>query len=408
MSSGAGVLSGRKELLSWLNGLCNADYPTVESLRDGAAYCTIMEAAVSRIAQNCIATQAVEARIAERRAEHAASLLSKVDWTGTIAVCENGNPSRDNVSVQQTCLHNIGLLSDILQKCVPASFKHTIDVDRLASGKLQDHVQLLRWLYQFMSKVLVQYSRASLQKKLKRTSGMVEGVKLNRTALLRSTQASITGVPPLSSPAQEKPLGLQITLQQSEKETGRDSYSCFEAPFSGESPRKDTTAAQAPEYHSGDARLWSASASKELNVANEKTVASYYTQGAVTIPVNNKSSLTQIRNEVEELEALALNLQEYHFHQLTQVTHTSDITQKAKYVPRREVRKYLAEKGFVPPPQTILSLQDLGGLLEERDVLAQRYAALDLLVSRTANSTLEDGQGPSRLLQNILDLLRPV
>ena len=35
---------GRNELLSWVNNVCQSDYPKIESLSDGVAFCLILDA----------------------------------------------------------------------------------------------------------------------------------------------------------------------------------------------------------------------------------------------------------------------------------------------------------------------------------------------------------------------------
>jgi hypothetical protein len=434
MALRSAALSGRKELLAWLNNLCNSAYPSVESLRDGAAYCTIIEAAISRIAQNCAATHSSEASMANSRAEQARIYLSKVDWSATAFVCEGGDPSLDPMPVRAACAHNMQLLQDLLHNCIPIEHRYSVEANRLASGKLQDHILLLRWLYAFMSKVLAHYSRKALKKKGELVAGAVEGVKLNRTALLRSNQvngvADRGGLSPAQPREQEAMHKFGPHSQYTDAARGVSNHSLPNGPSpppqfsqpkvteSLRSPSNDFRVEQSSRPHTQrddseesltKARSTGTSAAKAAAITNaadevlrEKVVHSHYTRGTIAIPQHFRETLVSLRNEVEEVEAIVLYVQEQHNYYLTRPNGGT-----AAYTPSAAVRSVERESQYKLDPYDTLSLEELGALLEERDALAQQYAALDAVVTAAHCRAQEAGKAMSPLLRDISDLLHP-
>lgn len=427
MSVRGATLSGRKELLQWLNSLCDAEYPAVESLRDGAAYCTIVEAAIGRIAQNCAAVQSPETPVATSRAEQAHAYLAKLDWSATPVVCEATDPSLDSVAVHDACLRNNGLLQDMLQDCVPPEYRTAVDTHRLAAGKLQDHVVLLRWLYTFMSKVLAQYSKKALEKRAGVVVGAVEGVRLNRTARLRSGQSGSTGphtarassarsrgppadlprsgdsIPPQSSSARQSPPqpSPRAGTHRDTREVGPGrSTSPPRTPprsgdFAGHTQEHGPASARTPRSSRDNATTpppAPISASAE-EVLRERTVHAHYTRGTITVPEAFRTTLVSMRNQVEELEGHVLRLHEFHNTNLTRRTAPS-----------------VGQGGGVSADsgdRVMLSLEELGELLEERDRLAHQYAAVDAIVSRVLEEARRRGTPVTPLLRDVVELLRP-
>ncbi|KAG5504438.1 hypothetical protein JKF63_04890 [Porcisia hertigi] len=436
------ALSGRKELLQWLNGLCNAEYPAVESLRDGAAYCTIVEAAVNRIAQNCAATQSSEAPASKSRADQARRYLEKLDWSATPAVCENADPSFDSVSLREVCFHNMRLLQSILQECVPTEHRNTVDTKRLASGKLQDHVVLMRWLFSFMSKILAQYSKKALEKKAGVVAGSVEGVKLNRTARLRSRQAlgsarqeargsahprdstidlmggESSGTPRLlhadRSPSRTS---LRENARRDRVASARNSNSPFRTLVrsnSGPTPAHasprgglpETDIVTSPPLHrptpETDLSKGQVSASAKEGL-HERTVHAHYTRGTMAVPDFFCTTLVSLRSEVEELEKQVLYAQECHNYYLTHRTSEEE----ADRVLSLAAAKYGQDTRLCHRGRETLSLEELGEQLEERDRLAQQYAAVDAVVTRALQSARIDSKQMSALLRDLLELIHP-
>ena len=429
------VLSGRKELLAWLNNLCNSTYPSVESLRDGAAYCTVVEAAISRIAQNCTATNSPDAPIANSCAKQARAYLNKVDWSATAFVCEGGDPSLDPMPVRTACAHNMQILQDLLHDCVPVEHLYTAEADRLASGKLQDHVLLLRWLYAFMSKVLAHYSRRALEKKGEVVAGAVEGVKLNRTALLRSGQVGASANRENHVPAQVREADAAQRHTSSSYHTDATkgpaartpSGSFPPTPRSPQSRAKDL--AQSPDHGSGEKNpshaykqrtdkgtLSAIPASSSSNrspaaatttrvtdeLPREKAVHSHYTRGTFTVPEHLRETLVDLRNGVEDVEEVVLYVQEQHNFYLTRPAHDA-----RTYTPSVAVQNAAGRTQFKLDARDTLSLETLGELLEERDALSQQYAALDAIIGRALQQTREQNKKVSPLLRDLADLLHP-
>ncbi|KAG5478720.1 hypothetical protein LSCM1_06124 [Leishmania martiniquensis] len=442
MPAGSAVLSGRKELLQWLNNLCDADYPAVESLRDGAAYCTIVEAAVSRIAQNCAATQSSEAPVTKSRADKARTYLAKLDWSATAAVCENVDPPLDSVSIRETCLHNMRLLQNMLQECVPSEHRNTVEADRLATGKLQDHVVLLRWLYLFMSKVLAQYSKKALEKKAGVVAGTVEGVKLNRTVRLRSRQASGSdcrearaGVPPREkkkhimveeSSATPRRMHADLSAPRTSPrertyhdrgEPARESDSLYRTPIEskdgpilantsprGVGPDADTrigTPLPCATPAAGPSKCHLSASAEE--VLRERTVHVHYTRGTIAVPEAFRTTLVGLRNEVEELEKQVLFAQECHNYHLTHRAGEKQAGRALSVV----AAKCGQDTRLCEEARETLSLEELGELLEERDRLAQQYAAVDAVVTRALELAKGQGKTIAPLLHDLVELLHP-
>ncbi|CAJ1008731.1 hypothetical protein Q4I28_004044 [Leishmania naiffi] len=442
MSTKSAAFSGRKELLQWLNNLCNAEYPAVESLRDGAAYCTVVEAAVSRIAQNCAAIQSSEAPVTKSRADQAHVYLVKLDWSATAAVCESADPALDSVSIREVCLHNMRLLQNMLQECVPAEHRNTVDTNRLATGKLQDHVALLRWLYLFMSKVLAQYSKKALEKKAGVVAGTVEGVKLNRTAWLRSRQSSSSDRREVCALAQPHENRIDFTREENStaprrlpadrspsrtsprekahhacSDPARDSSSLFRTPIGmnvgptlglasprGGLPDADIrTSSPSPRTTlvTGPSKGHMSESAKE--VLRERTVYAHYTRGTIAVPEFFRATLVGLRNEVEELERQVLYGQERHNYHLTHRPGKGETDRVLSIA----AAKYDQNTRRCQEGRETLSLEELGELLEERDRLAQQYATVDAVVTRTLQSVRSQGKPIPPLLRDLVELLHP-
>ncbi|KAK7198119.1 hypothetical protein NESM_000768300 [Novymonas esmeraldas] len=443
MAVRSAALSGRKELLQWLNSLCNAEYPAVESLRDGAAYCTIIEAAVTRVSQNCSAAKSPDAAVAASRADQAHMYLAKLDWSATAAVCEKIDPSLDSVATRKTCFHNMGLLQSMLQGCVPAEHRSTVDTTRLASGKLQDHVTLLRWLYTFMSKVLAQYSKKALEKKAGAVAGSVEGVKLNRTARLRSRQANGGDVQAdrrspehrESKPSAVEELSatprLRSVVRSQSQTSPRDQWhhSRSDSARGGTSPIRTPTqpsrsGSRPPALGSARGRLPDAdggagtstprtgtvaapskgpvSASAE-EVLRERTVHAHYTRGTFAVPEAFCATLVLLRNDVESFEAQVLHAQERHNYHLT---HRA-VAQGIGGVSGSSTEPMGQDAMLEETDRETLSLDELGELLADRDQLAQQYAAVDALVTGALQAVKSGGKPMSPFLRDLVELLHP-
>ncbi|CCW65330.1 unnamed protein product [Phytomonas sp. EM1] len=412
---------GRSELLRWLNNLCNFEYPAVESLRDGASYCTIIEATVKRIANNCSSFSLADADRMTARASRASALLSRVDLSITAIVCENIDPSLDTASVRNACRNNMTIFQEMLRECVPPKHKFEIDVDRLAMGKLQDHVKLLQWLYQFMSKVLAQYSKSALEKRIHQEPGKVEGVKLNRSIILleqkrlekeasdlrrgnrRPSQSSeIRGASTSNNVVEPKE---QISNDPASFSIGKDSAvpssEAQELPAPGKKIVHAATdvryAAQedAPPVGSrvaGSSSRKPCSTSRPHSETRKRNTAPspFYQTGSVLIPESLKQLLSSLRHEVESLEGVVMQAHENHYSNLTR---------------RRSPIRGLEEMQDEPktaPPTNIPSLQELGELLEERDVLAQQLAGTDAVVQRFCRKGV-----PTPLLAGLCSILYP-
>lgn len=446
---------GRKELLFWLNGLCNSDYPAVESLRDGAAYCTILEASANRITRNYEASDpSPEAAAARRRAAAAAAALGRLDWSATAAVCESADPARDSMAVHKACRGNTAVLQEMLRACVPAG--HTLEVDtaRLSTGKLQDHMLFLRWLHQFMGRALQHYSRAALEKRAAARPGEVEGVKLNRAQLLLERKRQSGGRPGTRGAS---------AAEMAVTPSSRRAVSAAAAAVRSPSPR--TALMESFEPSGGGGGGYATPDSREGRAqpqnyhvdptANTRSIPNIYTnstnigggggggapptppelatadvgatttsggsngfaypRAAVAVPAPMRDMLVAARREVEELEAMVAAAHERHLHHLTRPSaddsHSGDGDgggDTPDPLAHSAAERQLAAARDADPDGDdgeavgLVSLQDLGRLLEERDAMAQVFAAVDGVVRQC------HAQGvPSRLLSDVCAVLYP-
>lgn len=402
MHRGAAAPQGRKGLLAWLNGLCNSEYPAVESFRDGAAYCTVIEAAASRIAQNLEESSLPEAVLARDRAFQAAKALSRLDWSATAVVCEHVDPSLDSMAVRKTCRENMTVLQEILRECVPREHTREIDVERLCTGKLQDHMRFLQWLYQFMNKALMQYSKTAIEKRSKQRPGEVEGVKLNRSQLLleqrRKAAEGRAGQGPRHS---QQPKASTSTTGAGGGGAPMPSRSSAGGVGRHSDPEKRATVIENPPFHrtpslgaTKDPQESAATRSPDhpsaASVAPLPTVAAgaleaessafSYARAPVVVPAEMKEMLVRARREVEELEAMAMEAHENHLCSLTRAPLSPPLsaTDGAEGAEPSASERLLAAGGIgkVESP----SLQDLAQLLEERDALARLFSEVDSIV----------------------------
>nr|CCD13382.1 unnamed protein product [Trypanosoma congolense IL3000] len=184
-------LSGRATLLSWINSVCSTQYPSVVSLRDGVAYCIIVDAASRHVAENCSGLAIPGVAAFRSRSRRSSQLLGRLDWDITQVTCANQDPSLDCLQDRAQCERNLQILQKMLYECLPREFSLEVDVPRLAAGKLQDHVQLLRRMQHNVNRLLTAFSRTTLERRLRSTdgSGCVEGVKMTRAMLLQRRAA---------------------------------------------------------------------------------------------------------------------------------------------------------------------------------------------------------------------------
>ncbi|KAH8609054.1 hypothetical protein ERJ75_001238000 [Trypanosoma vivax] len=186
MNSTSNNLLGRTALLQWVNNVCSTQYPSIESLRDGVAYCTIIEAVLCRVTDNCVLLSSSEAEDFNLRAQHASYLLSRLQWEVTLLTCRNAAPSSDSIQEHSICRKNFNILQFMIRDCLPPGFFIEINVARLSSGMLQDHLRLLRWIHDFVRRMLDKYSKLAIRRRLRdeHSLGSVEGVRMTRALML--------------------------------------------------------------------------------------------------------------------------------------------------------------------------------------------------------------------------------
>lgn len=102
---------GRHELLQWVNSVAQAEYPSIESLCDGIAYCQIFEA----IHPNSINTSRM-------------TLVTKLPLE---------------------CMRNLRLLESAMKNL---SIPITVSLDKMANGRFQDNIIFTQWLFNYSRK----------------------------------------------------------------------------------------------------------------------------------------------------------------------------------------------------------------------------------------------------------------
>ncbi|KEG09092.1 hypothetical protein DQ04_05841030 [Trypanosoma grayi] len=416
--------SGRGELLLWINSVCSAEYPSVESLRDGVAYCTIIDAAASRVAENCAALGIPEAHAAQVRAKRATQLLGRIEWDVTLATCTNQDPSLDSMRERDQCEKNMQTLQLMLRVCVPPEFSLELDASRLATGKLQEHILLLRWMFQFMAKMLNTYSKKALERRANSSGevGCVEGVRMTRAMKLQRKMVRQKYIEP-------DDLGVaRDQVKDSEKKSNtvpnwkglENNRTCNaeQATQLASSPRvqdmpgivlKESieTPPDSQVTHSKVTGKRQKLTPVQVSKSDGRSVGSHIPfsentrQSSFTVPHDHYALLDDLRQDVETYEALALAAHRRHQRCLT-------ASQNADCDPPADER-CLAEE-FLPSKAPIISLEQLGVLLEERDKLWQTLEVLQDALLR-CRSGVGEGSGvvtaASPLMTRILSVLSP-
>jgi RP/EB family microtubule-associated protein len=104
---------GRLELLSWINELTESDYPRIESLSDGVAYCQVLDHLHPKTIQ-----------------------LSKLNCKANLVYPRSEDDNYRNLKVLEDALARI-------------RSKRTIDTSKLSRSKFPDNMDFLQWLYQY-------------------------------------------------------------------------------------------------------------------------------------------------------------------------------------------------------------------------------------------------------------------
>ncbi|RNF22352.1 uncharacterized protein Tco025E_03194 [Trypanosoma conorhini] len=418
--------TGRGELLLWINSVCTAQYPSVESLRDGVAYCTIVDAAASRVAENCNALGLPEANVADARAKRASRLLSRLEWSVTATTCTNQDPSSDTLQERGYCEKNMQTLQLMLRGCVPPEFSLEVDVPRLAAGKLQEHIVLLKWMYQFLKKMLSTYSRSALERRANtyEGSGQVEGVRMTRAMKLQQKMVRKKYGEPdfVASPSENETKHTEIVNSAREDSTtpkfteAKDSDQAIQR---GPSPaiesgvvevvKDEIDAFPKPQLRNPDEtnkhNLHLKKRNSQLNT--EPTDSNFsssvpMTPASFSVPQECFAMLEDLRQEVESYEAVALATHRRHQRSLT----GSKNDEEGSFADEGSMNEELQ---LTKSP--ILSLEQLGLLLEERD---QLWQTLEVLHDVLARNLAGEGEGSGRanpaspLVRKIMLALHPL
>ncbi|ORC89184.1 uncharacterized protein TM35_000131880 [Trypanosoma theileri] len=390
--------SGRGELLLWINSVCSAEYPSVESLRDGVAYCTVVDAAVNRVAENCKVLGLQSAHSAQSRARRSSQLLGRLDWDVTLTTCTNQDPSLDSLQERGQCEKNIQILQLMLRSCVPPELSLEIDISRLASGKLQEHIMLLKWTYQFMTKMLNTYSRSALERRVSNNggTGCVEGVRMTRTMKLQQkmVREKYSELSPLEL-ASEKLKNNEIGKDTGEnykvitgKEKGDVNEPVGSDPFlnvkysvASSIENREDIVPESQSLHSRKMKRYCNDPSKQVLLPDAKSndicssSIDYMQFSSLAVPNQYYSILNDLRRDIESYEEFVLAAHRRH-----QQCLTSSQTEEEDYA---SDYGFLVEE-LLPKKAPIISLEQLGVLLEERDKLWQTLEVLHDAIAQCA------------------------
>jgi hypothetical protein len=212
--------SGRGELLAWINQCCGLQYPSVEALRDGAAYCLVLEAALQRAATQSKSSGGASTSILEQRANLASKLLQRVDWeamsltTTQSAAKDLADPSLDSIQLRDACERNFQVLQDVLHRCVPKDHTLEIDSKRLAIGKLQEHVRLLQWMHAFSVKMAKAFPADATKVEAKSPAAAAAAAPGPRPGRSRSAGPSVGRKPTPSSRETDTPAAAEYAPER--------------------------------------------------------------------------------------------------------------------------------------------------------------------------------------------------
>ena len=160
--------SGRGELLEWLNTFAGASYASVPDLKDGLIFAQCLQYYTTWSLHHllretdaspggCKAMPSARAALIKdwrKREALATSFVQRLKWN---SIGGSSGSASYNYEEEDTCLHNMGLVRDMLRNCVPRQWTLEIEPSRVASGKLQDLMILVQWLYGYACKVKEKY-----------------------------------------------------------------------------------------------------------------------------------------------------------------------------------------------------------------------------------------------------------
>ncbi|EKF26896.1 hypothetical protein MOQ_009396 [Trypanosoma cruzi marinkellei] len=417
--------SGRGELLLWINSVCTAQYPSVESLRDGVAYCTIVDAVASRVAENCTALGLPEAKIAQSRAKRASLLLSRVEWGVTTVTCNNQDPSSDTLQERGHCEKNMQTLQIMLRGCVPPEFSLEVEVTRLAAGKLQEHIMLLKWMYHFLKKMLNTYSRSALERRANTSEGTghVEGVRPTRAMKLQQKMVREKYMEPdFVGPVPNKETNnneVETSMREDTKtvkeiKTKNKSQaikmSSFPTSLPGAVDFLKEGSEALPKFHvehldeksKENRHICGRNSQINIDSNGSHCFSNLDVESSFFLPQECLAVMEDMRREVESYEAIALAAYRHHQHCLT----GSKNEKESYFTGECSINEELLLK-----KAPIMSLEQLGLLLEERDKLCQTLEVLQNVLLRNLTGLLGgigSNNSASPLIKKILLALSPL
>jgi hypothetical protein len=393
--------TGRVELLEWVNQVCGTRYPSIECLRDGLAYMTLVEATVSKTEPQLLTPVSSASSSAKvglpplPRTAAARALIEKADYHVSLSETSSSHqsaaldPSLDTIQTKERCEKNFHILQAMLRGClVDKSHGMEVDVKRLASGKLQEHMRLLQWSVGFVEQQFALADKAAAKRKQEQPPLQQSQARQSRPAT-RGGRAGgggdSEGIVPTTIRASSS--GAPAAAQRHRDPTGvatmapsTSSVSAGGGVGGDGAARRRTASASATTQRNSNA---SARNGSTLHSSSEPGVGSTdYDATSYSVPATASSraaaannvggggggvdpALTALLMEVEALEAQVW-------------TYTSSSA-------GHESGQHPGGGGGVGSSHGANSLDDVRGLLRERDVLWQTLVAAEAAVWRATN-----------------------
>ncbi|CUG88419.1 Hypothetical protein, putative [Bodo saltans] len=395
--------TGRVELLEWVNQVCGTHYPSIECLRDGIAYLTLVEATVSKT-EPLLSTTTSSASSTTRalapptvslpRTSAARALIEKIDHHVSLADASSSSsshhnsaaldPALDTIQTKERCERNFHLLQAMLRECLmDKSHGMAVDVKRLASGKLQEHMRLLQWSVGFVEQQFLLAEKASAKRQQQQTAtaaGLSGGAARQSRAASRGdttdrpslrARSSGGGPPPTAAATHHRDPTEEITSGQGVRQQRTASAS---ATVQRTSRNHALSVAKEQSTSSGASHDASSYTTTTTHTNKTSVVVETTTTAAVD------STLADLLREVEELEGQvwANNGASGNHNNNATTTTTSK------------------EGGSVGSHLGANSLEDVREMLRERDVLWQTLVAAEAEVWRASHDWQQQNQSQAR------------
>ena len=138
--------AGRNGLLQWINQVTKARYLDVPSMCDAVLYVQVLEMIVV-LRQRCHSTASADVNTPPLPPSHL--FLHRLSSFNCSGAQQSGSDRHQSPSIStiEAREKNIRHLQQVIRDHLPARQRLELNVERLAMGKLQDHITVLGWLH---------------------------------------------------------------------------------------------------------------------------------------------------------------------------------------------------------------------------------------------------------------------